>query len=343
MKSSVTKWAAVAFLMLGMALSMPGLTRAQDDLDGPPPTIPPTFIKPDVVLQMVNAKDPSFVLVDLQPEEAYAVSHVPGAINFAYEEKITPPIALPRDKTLIFYCPCQHDEDSIATINMLREFGYSDMKVLEGGWYKWVDLKYPVFGDPEGTAPPAASSSTAAPAPAAPAVDAAPAVVSGRQVGAVTPSFRVLDVTGKYKGTSTCYVCEYGDAPTVIGFFQNTGDDTASLIVKLNSLVASKSTLKGVAVVEAGPDAKEWLEKLAQDKGITIPLVVFQNGPKDVDMKVYKLNPDAKNTFIVADKRTISANLVNLSDGTFQQLADASAKMLSTAGAATTASNGSGN
>ena len=71
--------------------------------------------------------------------------------------------------------------------------------------------------------------------------------------------------------------------------------------------------------------------------------MVFQNGPKDVDMKVYKLNPDAKNTFIVADKRTISANLVNLSDGTFQELEDASAKMLSTAGATTTASNGSGN
>ncbi len=52
----------------------------------------------------------------------------------------------PRVKELVFYCPCNHDEDSIDMVKKLREFGYLDSKILEGGWYKWVALKYPVAG-----------------------------------------------------------------------------------------------------------------------------------------------------------------------------------------------------
>src|SRR6202041_164989 len=102
----------------------------------------------------------------------------------------------------------------------------------------------------------AASAAGTAPAAAAaqPAVASGP-LVSGRQVGAVTPSFRVIDVTGKYKGQDTCYVCEYGEAPTVIGFFQKPSDDAAALIVKLNALVTSKKNLKGFVVMVEGPDS----------------------------------------------------------------------------------------
>jgi hypothetical protein len=133
-------------------------------------------------------------------------------------------------------------------------------------------------------------------------------------------------------------VCEYGAAPTVIGFFQKPSDQAADLIVKLNSLVESQKDLKGFVVMIAGPDTKDWLEKLAQDKGITIPLVYFQKGPQDSGVRVYKLNPEASNTILVNVNRQVVANFVNMTGDNFQQVTDASTKML--AGAAAAAKSG---
>ncbi len=330
----MTKWIVVAMIVLGMAFAAP-IVSAQDqgdqDLGPMDPTMmeapPPTFIKPAAVLKMMQDHDNSFVLVDTQPQMAYAQSHIPGAINYPFQERLTPPIPLPRDKTLILYCPCTHDEDSISMAKKLAEFGYYNVKILEGGWYKWEDLKYPVTGNPN-----ADDSSSAQPAAAATPTasnDNGP-LTSGRPVGAVTPSFRVIDVTGKYKGQNTCYVCEYGEAPTILAFFDKPSDQNANLIVKLNQLVSANSqkNLKGVVVMVDGQDSKAWLEKLAADKNIKIPMVYLLHGPKDLGVRLYKINTAANDTFLVNDKRTVQTNLVNVTDSNFNEVADATTKML---------------
>jgi rhodanese-related sulfurtransferase len=347
------KWIAALLLVVGLAFCSSS-ALAQDDLglpDDPSMAPPPTFIKPADVLQMMNNKDTSFVLVDTQPEEAFADGHIPGAINYPWVPQVKPPISLPRDKMLVLYCPCNHDEDSIDMYKKLAEFGYLNTKILEGGWYKWVALKYPVDGTDaadaikmanaaaangsttaadNSSAAPAATSAPAAPADTTVASTSGP-LTSGRPVGAVTPSLRVIDVTGKYKGQDTCYVCEYGTAPTVIGFFQKPSDQAADLIVKLNALVQSNKNLKGFIVMISGPDSKDWLTKLAADKGITIPMVYLAKGTQDTGMRLYKLNPSVDNTILVDDNRTVFANFVNTTDGTFQQVVDASTKMLASA------------
>jgi hypothetical protein len=174
------------------------------------------------------------------------------------------------------------------------------------------------------------STSAAGAAPSASASATAPngPLVSGRQVGAMTPSLRVIDVTGKYKGQDTCYVCEYGAAPTLIGFFSKPSDEAADLIVKLDSLVKSQKNLKGFVVMTEGSETKAWLEKLAADKGIQIPLVYFAKGNQDLGMRLYKLAPAADNTILVNDNRQVVANFVNVSDSTFPQVQDAAVKML---------------
>jgi len=345
----MNKWIVVAALALAGGVWTP-TARAQEEGGFVDPDqamaqqAPIEFIAPADVKQLLENKAQTFVLVDTQPDEAYQAAHIPGAVSFPWVEQIKPPISLPRNKTLILYCPCNHDEDSIDMTKKLRMFGYFNTKVLEGGWYKWVELKYPVVGNDvasaiasvpsaskaaeAGVAQAAASSQPATPSAAQPA--AAPAVQSGRAVGAMTPSFRVLDVTGKYKGQSTCYVCEYGNAPTILAFFRQTGDETAKLIVKLNQLASQMSAkdLKAVAVLVEGPDATVWLEKLAQDQSIKIPLVVLANGPKDLGVRLYKINTDVDNTFLVNNKRAVTANFVNINDASFQQIADASTKML---------------
>jgi rhodanese-related sulfurtransferase len=366
----VAKWLALVSLAIVVSVGSPRSAAAQDDagaFDDPTAQAPPPqFILPAEVKQMIDNKDSSFVLVDTQPEEAFAEGHVPGAINFPWVPQVKPPISLPRNKMLILYCPCQHDEDSIDMYKKLAQFGYLNTKILEGGWYKWVALKYPVEGTDaanaikaaeaaaaNGSTPASASAKSAAasssvdtaanPRPesssaaaAQPPTVAGP-ITSGRPVGAVTPSLRVIDVTGKYKGQDTCYVCEYGPAPTVIGFFSKPSDQAAALIVKLDALVKSQKNLKGFAVITEGASSKEWLEKLAADKGIQIPLVYFARGLQDSGMRIYKLNPAADNTILVNDNRQVVANFVNVTDASFNQVQDASVKMLASA---TPAGNG---
>ncbi|HXW61093.1 MAG TPA: rhodanese-like domain-containing protein [Candidatus Acidoferrales bacterium] len=340
------KWLALICLAILAFIGSPRRASAQDDLGGfGDPTAqapPPQFITPAEIKKMMDQKDTGFVLVDTQPEEAFTEGHVPGAINYPWVPQVKPPVPLPRNKMLVLYCPCQHDEDSIDMYKKLVEFGYLNTKIMEGGWYKWVALKYPVEGTDAANAvkmaeAAAANVSTTSSANATTLNTAATPsgpITSGRPVGAVTPSLRVIDVTGKYKGEDTCYVCEYGPAPTVIGFFQKPSDQAADLIVKLDALVKSQKNLKGFAVMIAGPDTKDWLEKLAADKGIGIPLVYFAKGPQDSGMRVYKLNPAADNTILVNDNRQVIANFVNVNDTSFQRVEDASVKMLASATAA---------
>lgn len=156
-------------------------------------------------------------------------------------------------------------------------------------------------------------------------------VVSGRSVGEITPSFAVLDVTGPYRGKPICYVCEYKGAPTVIAFFRDTGDETANLLVMLNELAQRQPALKMIAAIIAGPERKPWLETLAEEKGIRIPLVVFRKGKDDVAMKLYKLNSEARNTVLVAVNRKVSANLANVTAQDFAALTEAVSRVLAAA------------
>jgi rhodanese-related sulfurtransferase len=84
------------------------------------------------------------VVVDNQPKGAYDMEHIPGAVNFPWAMQIKLPINLPRNKMLILYCACSHEEDSTDVANQLMEFGYHNVKLLEGGWLRWVELGYPI-------------------------------------------------------------------------------------------------------------------------------------------------------------------------------------------------------
>ncbi|OGT77010.1 MAG: hypothetical protein A3I78_05270 [Gammaproteobacteria bacterium RIFCSPLOWO2_02_FULL_56_15] len=159
------------------------------------------------------------------------------------------------------------------------------------------------------------------------AVDAA---ASGLVVGEPTLSFAVFDVTGAYAGKRICYVCEFQDDPNILGFFQEANEETADLIVKLDELYKANkdSKFKAVAVVVAGMDAKPWLEELKQAKGIEIPLVVLKKGQKDVAVRMYKLDPAVKNTFLVNINRLVKANISGVNPEDFGMVESAMQQML---------------
>lgn len=85
------------------------------------------------------------VVVDAQPKVAYEMGHIKGAINFPWAAEIKPPLALSRNKPLILYCDCAHEEDAEDLGRQLsQKWGYTNIKVLEGGWSRWRKLGYPV-------------------------------------------------------------------------------------------------------------------------------------------------------------------------------------------------------
>jgi rhodanese-related sulfurtransferase len=149
MSAAMKVSAAMAGVLLALAFSASAV-RAQDDLAAADPTLAVAApvaqtVAPEAVLKMVQEKDPSIALVDTQPMDGYAEGHVPGAINYPWVMRVkTFPINLPRNKTLIMYGSCPHDTDDM--VRQLAEYGYTNIKVMDGGWYKWVALKYPAAG-----------------------------------------------------------------------------------------------------------------------------------------------------------------------------------------------------
>ena len=159
---------------------------------------------------------------------------------------------------------------------------------------------------------------------------AAAQVRSSLPVGSLTESIPVTDVTGPYKGERICYVCDFEEAPNVLAFFRDTSGDTAKLIVQLNQLYLKNKTRNFLAVVMivAGADTKKWIEGLNRKEKLEIPLTFFRKGPKDPAVRVYKLNPEVKNTFLVTVDRTVAANVSDIASGEFDQVAAATEQML---------------
>ncbi len=100
-------------------------------------------IKPEELKKLIESKA-NILVVDNQSKVAYDIEHIPGAVSFPWTEQIKVPVNLPRDMLLILYCACNHEEDSTDVANQLMEFGYNDIKILEGGWLRWVELGYPI-------------------------------------------------------------------------------------------------------------------------------------------------------------------------------------------------------
>jgi rhodanese-related sulfurtransferase len=165
MKTSLVLVAAAG--MLALLIAAAPARAQQEDLSAVDPTIaespapPPQTVTPQAVLKLMQDKDSSITLVDTQPVDGYADGHLPGAMSYPWAMRIAKfPIPLPRNKTLVFYGSCPNDTSDL--IKQLAEFGYFNIKVMDGGWYKWVDLKYPA----EGNGKYAQAHPASAPAPA---------------------------------------------------------------------------------------------------------------------------------------------------------------------------------
>jgi rhodanese-related sulfurtransferase len=102
----------------------------------------PDFMSPEDLKKAIDQRSTDIVIVDTAAPPIWEDEHIPGAVNLPYTKKLTAPVPLPREKTIVFYCACKDHEDSSDMARQLSLLGYRKVKVLQGGWFKWQDLKY---------------------------------------------------------------------------------------------------------------------------------------------------------------------------------------------------------
>ncbi len=97
-------------------------------------------------IQFTEIQDTDYILVDVRTAEEYESGHIQDAVNFDfYSESFQNDIlTLDKSSSIILYCRTQNR--STKTANYLKENGYREITVLEGGITSWVkngnDLVY---------------------------------------------------------------------------------------------------------------------------------------------------------------------------------------------------------
>jgi len=96
--------------------------------------------------QFIEIQDTDYILVDVRTIEEYESGHIQDAINFdfysgSFQKEI---LSLDKSSSIILYCRTQNR--STKTANYLKENGYEEITVIEGGITSWVkngnDLVY---------------------------------------------------------------------------------------------------------------------------------------------------------------------------------------------------------
>ena len=106
----------------------------------------PDFMSPHELKSLMDESSNEIVIVDTAAGLIFEDERIPGSVNFPWVHELSLPVTLPRDKTLVIYCACNDHEDSVDMARKLGLVGYLDVKVLEGGWFEWLDLGYDTAG-----------------------------------------------------------------------------------------------------------------------------------------------------------------------------------------------------
>ena len=86
--------------------------------------------------------DGSVVLLDVRPEDEFALGHLPGALNIPFADLERRLAELPKDTQIVAYCCGPYCVLSFEAVAALRTKGY-DIKRLEDGYPEWKAAGFP--------------------------------------------------------------------------------------------------------------------------------------------------------------------------------------------------------
>jgi len=150
-------------------------------------------------------------------------------------------------------------------------------------------------------------------------------IKSGLTIGSNCPAFDPLHLSGTDKGKTTCPMCKYGYGQGIMVWFNHTSLDAMKGFVKgLESEMQQRGEKKlRVFMVYMNPSYRENSitgQKILQGKfkewceaeNLRKVAMVWVASPKDESCKLYKINPEAKNTVFVYKKRVITDKWINI-------------------------------
>src|ERR1041385_5185302 len=109
------------------------------------PTLPPPanvpFVEQAEAKQLLDASGAT--TLDVRDVDAYSASHTPGALQIPLSRVEGEIPYFPKDKPIIAYCTCPHDEAAIEAVQILQHGGLANARVLHGGLQVWTRLGFP--------------------------------------------------------------------------------------------------------------------------------------------------------------------------------------------------------
>ena len=112
----------------------------------------PEFISAEQ-LKAKLARDEPITIIDVRSSENLENKRIKGSIyvklrRLAYRLSMPPLKDLPRDREVVTYCACPHDEASIRAAQIISDAGFKRVRVLQGGWQVWMKANGPVASRP---------------------------------------------------------------------------------------------------------------------------------------------------------------------------------------------------
>ncbi|MBC7545343.1 MAG: rhodanese-like domain-containing protein [Candidatus Sericytochromatia bacterium] len=96
--------------------------------------------------QRIDAGEP-ILIVDVRSANAFAFSHIQGAVSLPWSELATGHASLPKDRFIALYCACPDEHTSAgAAQDLATQYGYIKLLVMVGGIGAWQRAGYPVTG-----------------------------------------------------------------------------------------------------------------------------------------------------------------------------------------------------
>jgi rhodanese-related sulfurtransferase len=105
----------------------------------PPANVP--FIEQAEAKKLADAN--GLTILDVRDADAFLAAHIPGALQIPLARVEGEVPYLPKEKPMVAYCTCPHDEAAIEAVQILQHAGVRDARVLHGGLQEWTRLGYP--------------------------------------------------------------------------------------------------------------------------------------------------------------------------------------------------------
>ena len=110
-----------------------------------------TFIMPDEFTRLLNDDDNSFLvkqknvlIVDSRPAWSYRKGHVPKSINIPFGQLKQQMWQIDNAEIIIVVGETYNDAVAIAMSKTLIEYGFKDVRTLQGGITGWEDGENPI-------------------------------------------------------------------------------------------------------------------------------------------------------------------------------------------------------